>query len=120
MTRDEIQAKVRAWIEGLADDETPNLADYLESQGHVSRGAIRLHCGSWGAVLKSLGVEQRYRRYAGKRFQSRSCLRCARIFRSEGPYNRLCGACRESLDGEPPGIKEHQISRPRTSTKFTE
>jgi hypothetical protein len=52
--------------------------------------------------------------------QQRACLRCDRRFLSEGPYNRLCQACREYLAIAPTPVEEypfsslegHAISRP--------
>jgi hypothetical protein len=39
----------------------------------------------------------------------RACLRCDRLFPSEGPYNRLCKACREYLNASPTPDEEYSI-----------
>ncbi len=39
----------------------------------------------------------------------RACLRCDRMFPSEGPYNRLCKACREYLNASPTPDEEYTL-----------
>jgi hypothetical protein len=43
------------------------------------------------------------------RFTQRVCLRCDRVFPSEGPYNRLCKPCLEYLDASPTPAEEYTI-----------
>jgi len=45
-------------------------------------------------------VVLRDRRYAAVRKSVRACLGCGRSFSSEGPWNRLCGECRERDPGK--------------------
>ena len=33
-------------------------------------------------------------------FSKRECLKCKRVFRSEGNWNRICGRCREQATNE--------------------
>jgi hypothetical protein len=42
----------------------------------------------------------------------RTCLRCDRVFPSEGPYNRLCKTCLESLNALPTPDEEYTIGYP--------
>ena len=39
----------------------------------------------------------------------RDCLRCDRVFPSEGPYNRLCKTCLEYLSTSPTPAEEYSI-----------
>jgi hypothetical protein len=39
----------------------------------------------------------------------RDCLRCERVFHSEGPFNRLCKACLEYLNASPTPMEEYTI-----------
>jgi hypothetical protein len=39
----------------------------------------------------------------------RLCLRCDREFLSEGPHNRLCQPCRESLAVAPTPVEEYPL-----------
>lgn len=39
----------------------------------------------------------------------RDCLRCDRVFSSQGPYNRLCKTCLESLNASPTPDEEYTI-----------
>jgi hypothetical protein len=39
----------------------------------------------------------------------RDCLRCNRVFPSEGPFNRLCKTCLEYLNSSPTPIEEYSI-----------
>jgi hypothetical protein len=41
--------------------------------------------------------------------QKRVCLRCDQIFLSEGPYNRLCPACREYMHTQPSPEEEYSL-----------
>jgi hypothetical protein len=41
--------------------------------------------------------------------KQRACLRCDRIFPSEGPFNRLCKACREYLNASPTPDEEYTL-----------
>jgi len=34
--------------------------------------------------------------------RDRPCMTCAKLFRSVGPHNRLCGRCRNPRGGQPP------------------
>jgi hypothetical protein len=43
------------------------------------------------------------------RVKERSCLRCDQVFHSEGPYNRLCQACREYLNALPTPEEEYSL-----------
>lgn len=42
----------------------------------------------------------------------RACLRCDRPFMSEGPYNRLCEACRWFINASPTPETVHLFSHP--------
>jgi hypothetical protein len=44
-----------------------------------------------------------------RRVKKRICLRCDQVFLSEGPYNRLCQACREYLKALPTPEEEHSL-----------
>ena len=39
----------------------------------------------------------------------RECLRCERMFLSEGPHNRLCQSCREFLAASPTPAEEYPL-----------
>jgi hypothetical protein len=39
----------------------------------------------------------------------RLCLRCDRVFPSEGSYNRLCKSCLEYLNASPTPLEEYSI-----------
>jgi hypothetical protein len=39
----------------------------------------------------------------------RDCLRCECVFPSQGPYNRLCKTCLESLNASPTPDEEYTI-----------
>jgi hypothetical protein len=42
----------------------------------------------------------------------RACLRCKRIFLSEGAHHRLCGACRTLLATMPTPAEEYPLRLP--------
>ncbi len=44
-----------------------------------------------------------------RRVKRRACLRCDRMFLSEGPHNRLCQACREFLAASPTPADEYPL-----------
>jgi hypothetical protein len=44
--------------------------------------------------------------------KERSCLRCDRVFLSEGPHNRLCESCRALLDTSPTPSPEYSLGHP--------
>ena len=54
-------------------------------------------------------------RTSSKRAQStqmlarRACLRCDRLFQSEGPHHRLCQTCREYLAESPTPEEEYSL-----------
>jgi hypothetical protein len=41
--------------------------------------------------------------------KERSCLRCDRMFKSEGPHHRLCSPCREYLGEYSPEECEYRL-----------
>jgi hypothetical protein len=41
--------------------------------------------------------------------KERICLRCDQVFFSEGPYHRLCQACREYLNALPTPEEEYSL-----------
>jgi len=43
------------------------------------------------------------------RMKQRPCLRCDRMFQSEGPHNRLCQACREFIAAAPSPMEEYPL-----------
>lgn len=43
------------------------------------------------------------------KLKRRDCLRCDRVFLSEGPHNRLCQACREFLAASPTPAEEYPL-----------
>jgi hypothetical protein len=50
---------------------------------------------------------------------TRACLRCDRTFASEGPHHRLCGACRELLEANPPGPEVQRVRGKIRATRGT-
>jgi 5-methylcytosine-specific restriction endonuclease McrA len=54
------------------------------------------------------GYSKPSRRGAAK-LKRRSCLRCDRMFLSEGPHNRLCQSCREFLAASPTPAEEYPL-----------
>src|SRR5215510_11922774 len=45
----------------------------------------------------------------GMKPKRRECLRCERMFLSEGPHNRLCQSCREFLAASPTPAEEYPL-----------
>jgi hypothetical protein len=46
------------------------------------------------------------------KLKERACLRCDRVFLSEGPHNRLCDVCRALLDAAPTPSPEYSLGYP--------
>lgn len=43
------------------------------------------------------------------KLKRRACLRCDRVFLSEGPHHRLCQDCREFLAASPTPMEEYPL-----------
>jgi uncharacterized C2H2 Zn-finger protein len=69
-------------------------------EGQAHGGGISPVAKPWkgGEASRAKG-----RRKSQKKTKRRPCLRCDKVFRSEGSYHRLCGRCRDVLARETPG-----------------
>ena len=47
-----------------------------------------------------------------KRYTTRQCLRCDQPFKSEGNFNRLCQACKTSVEHGPSPAPVYHLTAP--------
>jgi hypothetical protein len=69
----------------------------------------RFCCGECQIAFNRAGIARRSRKYYEQTFgeirerrraqrRARTCLRCQRTFQSDGPWNRICSRCSDTLD----------------------
>jgi hypothetical protein len=84
------------------------------SPGNVCRGHWQLDeqesysCRWEDKMARAVRAHSKPSRRAMKP-KRRQCLRCERMFLSEGPHNRLCQSCREFLAASPTPAEEYPL-----------
>lgn len=108
MTRKYMRASVREPRRNWSPEEDAILAQMLARRAPVSEIARAL-----ARSVEAVTARRHYRNIwpsRARRGIERPCLCCKTKFVSQGPHNRLCGACRRA---DPPGPFDlsHQVLR---------
>lgn len=82
----------RIW--GLCGTERLSVAQYRAHGGQHSVSTYLARWGSWAMATELAAQEWPQVARQGER-KRRTCLRCGRLFLSDGPHLRRCGTCRD-------------------------
>lgn len=108
-------------ILALADDEPLTIRRYYALGGIYSHTSLINRCGSWARAKADARGAATEDSVTEEGQTKRPCLRCDRLFWSEGNWNRLCEDCGEAVKAdESADVRIYRIPyqeriRPKTS-----